>query len=134
LLYNKTKIHTHEKPSSFQENRKSLYMNLLFVNLAGSRELATVLEVLKDNSLSHSRQKKKKKKRKKYAKMAATKEYKISGKLPRRQQRASVRLYGKHGCCCRSSQDSNSGPHVVHSVYVLTTYLHSLARYVSLGY
>jgi hypothetical protein len=33
------------------------------VNLAGSRELATVLEVLKDNSLSHSRQKKKKKKK-----------------------------------------------------------------------
>jgi hypothetical protein len=45
----------------------------LFVNLAASRELATVLEVLKDNSLSHSRQKKKKKKkRKKFAKMAAT--------------------------------------------------------------
>jgi len=43
----------------------------LFVNLATSRELATVLEVLKDSSLSHSRQKKKKK-RKKFAKMAAT--------------------------------------------------------------
>ncbi len=60
--------------------------------------------------------------------------YKISGKLPRRQQRASVRLYGKHGCCCRSSQGLNSGPPVVHSVYVLITQLHSLARYVRLGY
>jgi hypothetical protein len=36
-----------------------------FVNLAGSRELATGLEVLEDNSLSHSRQRKKKKKKKK---------------------------------------------------------------------
>jgi hypothetical protein len=54
---------THTK--AFQLSREykiSLHENL-FVNLAGSRELATVLEVLKDNSLSHSRQKKKKKKR-----------------------------------------------------------------------
>jgi len=52
----------------------------LFVNLATSRELATVLEVLKDSSLSHSKQKKKKK-RKKFAKMAATAT--VATELPR---------------------------------------------------